>query len=117
MTSLAVCVATSIAAAIHTTALFFLIRRPLRGMYGWMLFISASKTIAATGALCLATWLARIALDSALPHYLAVKLHAVFVLAGAGAAGLASYLLVASLLRMQELRGAIDMVLRRGRRS
>ena len=51
--------ATSLAAAIHMTALFFLLRGRLRGLQGTRLLVSISKTIIATLALCLAAQFVR----------------------------------------------------------
>ena len=106
--------ATSIAAAIHMTALFFLLRGRLRGLEGTRLLVSIGKTLAATLALCLAAQFVRALVLTILPAALfPPKLAALILIALSGGVGLAAYLLTARLLKMEELQAAVNMVRRK----
>ena len=109
--------ATSIAAAIHMTALLILLRGRLRGIQGGRLWLSLSKTLLATAALCVVTHVLQAAMMTLfeMPHFAdwPPKLLALLVLAVAGLGGIATFLLTARLLRMEELQAAIGMVRRR----
>ena len=103
--------ATSLAATIHMTALFFLLHWRLGGLDLRVIMVNVARTLLATTALCAVAYPVRCALDSLLPH-LGVKLHAIIVLGAGSAAGLSAFLAVAVLLRMPELRSAIRLVRR-----
>lgn len=106
--------ATSLAAAIHMTALFFLLRGRLRGLQGTRLLVSISKTIIATLALCLAAQFVRALVLTVLPAgAMPAKLAALILIALSGGVGLAAYLLTARLLKMEELQAALGMVRRK----
>ena len=105
--------ATSIAAAVHMTALFFLLRHRLGGLYSGRLVLSVAKTLIATAALCAVTALLLSGLGIVLPAGMAPKLHAAVILVVAGGAGIGAFLLTARGLRMSELDSAVNLVLRR----
>lgn len=103
--------ATSIAAAIHMLALYFLLRRRLRGLNSLRLGISLGKTLAATAALCLTTWVMFAAVATVLdPAHLHAKVAALIVLLTAGGIGLIAFLATARALRMPELQAGLDML-------
>ncbi|MBV9850513.1 MAG: murein biosynthesis integral membrane protein MurJ [Armatimonadetes bacterium] len=110
--------ATSIAAAIHMTALLILLRLRLRGIQGGRLWLSLSQTLLATAALCLAVQIVRALTLTLLPAaLLPPKFSALILIALSGGAGLAAFLLVARLLHMEELQAAISMIRRKRSRE
>ena len=105
---------TSIAAAIHMIALFFLLRRRLTGLHSRRLLSSVGNTLMASLALCALTKLVLAACDTLFEtSALAPKITALLTLSLAGLAGLGGFLGVARLLKMGELQAAIDMVRRK----
>ncbi len=105
--------ATSVAAIVHMVALFLLFRLRLGRLHTGRLLLSLGKTLTATLALCLLTYLLRVALNDVLPSTLAPKLHALAVVLVAGGGGIGVYLLLARALRMEELAAALALVRRR----
>lgn len=106
---------TTIAAAIHMLALFFLLRRRLTGLQTRRLLISLARIVAATVLLCGVTLLLKAAfqtfvLDS---DPLAPKLSALSLILVAGLGGIGTFVLAAKALKMPELQSAIDLVRRK----
>ena len=106
--------ATSIAAAIHATALLFLLRHRLKGLEAARLARSFFNTIIASAGMAVVSLAARHVLGSHLADTMAPKLGALIVLCVAGGAGIASFVVIAWALRMSELHNAIGMFRRRG---
>lgn len=105
--------ATSIAAVLHMIVMFALLRHRLGGLLDRQLFASFTKTILATVALCVFTWLLSKGLGVVLPSGMAPKLHALIVLIVAGGAGAGVFLLAARGLHMRELDSVIGLIRRR----
>ena len=115
--------ATSIAATIHMLALFFLLRHRLTGLQSRRLAFSIAKTLIATAALCVVALVFRhvghaaslTLLESPRFAHLSPKIGAALILTIAGVGGIGTFLLVARLLRMNELQSAVDLIRRRKR--
>ncbi len=106
---------TTIAAAIHMLALFFLLRHRLTGLQTRRLLLSLARIIAATVLLCGVTLLLKAAfqtfvLDSAA---LAPKLSALFLILVAGLGGIGTFVFAAKAFQMPELQSAIDLIRRK----
>lgn len=105
---------TSLAAAIHMTALFFLLRRRLSGLQTRRLLSSVSGILAGTLALSAVTWLVLAVCKTAFEGSVyPAKLTALLTLSAAGLCGIAAYALVAKLLKLSELQSAIGLIRRR----
>ena len=106
---------TSLAAAIHMTALFFLLRRHLAGLQTSRLLGSVMRVLAATAALCGMTVLLQAGFQTFVLDgvRLAPKLGALSLILIAGLGGVGAFLVVARLLRMPELQSAVDLVRRK----
>ena len=109
---------TSIAAAIHMIALFFLLRHRLTGLHSRRLLVSVARTLLATAVLCGVTVLLKalyqtLVLDG--DPQMAPKLGALFLLLIAGLGGVGSFVAAARLCKMPELQSAIDLLRRRRR--
>lgn len=109
--------ATSLAAAIHMTALLFLLRPRLGGIGGGRLARSLAKTCISTLALVAGTWLTRTAIEALGLGNGLPKIEAAATILFAGLTGLGAFLLTARALRMTELQDALDLVKRRRRKS
>jgi putative peptidoglycan lipid II flippase len=103
---------TSIAAAIHATALTILLSRRLQGIHGGLLFVSTVKTLLATAGLGLAAWVVRNGLTIVFPLTHTPKLSALIILLGSSLAGVAVFMGIAKMLHMPELRDALALVRR-----
>ena len=106
---------TSLAAALHMTALYFLLRRRLSGLHSQRLLVSVVRVLAATAVLCGVTVLLQagfqtFVLDGAA---LAPKLEALSLILVAGLGGVGAFLAVARALRMPELQSAVDLIRRK----
>ena len=105
---------TSLAAAIHMVALYFLLRRRLTGLHSRRLVSSLGKTLMATLALCALSKLVLAVCETGFEtSHLAPKLIALITLSLAGLAGVGAYLGTARALRMEELQSAVDLIRRR----
>jgi len=107
---------TSIAAAIHMVALFFLLRLRLNGLNSRRLLVSVARTLLATAVLCGVTVLLKavyqtLVLDS--DPQMAPKISAISVILVAGLSGIGSFVAAARLTKMPELQSAIDLLRRR----
>lgn len=102
--------ATSVAATLHMTVLWVLLRRRLHGLNDRRLTVSICKLLIATAALCVVVWLTRNALNSALPTDLFPRLRAAIVLLGPSIDGLAVLAILARLMHMAELDSTVGMV-------
>lgn len=102
--------ATSIAAILHMVVMFVLLRRRLGGLQDALLLNSLTKMLVATAALCLEVWLTRVALLTVLPPDIYPKLRASLVLLGATINGAGAFIVVAHLLKMDELDVTLGMV-------
>ena len=105
---------TSLAAAIHMTALFFLLRRRLSGLQTRRLLASVGGILAATLALIVVSWLVLAVCKTVFEgSLLPAKLTALATLSAAGLTGIGAYGLVAKLLKLGELQSAIGLIRRR----
>ena len=106
---------TSIAAAIHMVALFFLLRRRLTGLHSRRLLLSTLRILLATALLCGVTLLLKALFQTFVldGSRLAPKLSALSLLLVSGLGGIGSYFAAARLLKMPELQSAIDLIRRR----
>ncbi len=106
---------TTIAAAIHMLALFFLLRHRLAGLQTRRLLASLSRIGLATALLCGVTLLLKAAFQTFIldGDPLAPKLAALSLILIAGLGGIASFVFAAWALKMPELQSAIDLLRRR----
>ena len=107
---------TTIAAAIHMLALYFLLRRRLTGLHTRRLLISVARILAATGVLCGVTLLLKALFQTFVldgNSSLAPKLSALSLILVAGLTGIGAFAAVARAFRMPELQSAIDLIRRR----
>ena len=106
--------ATSLAAALHMAIMYVLLRRRTGGLQDGRLLVSTVKVLLATLALCVAAHVTDALLVTLLeiirPGGLAPKIESALVLSFAGGLGLAAFLLVARLLRMEELQATVGML-------
>lgn len=102
--------ATSVAATLHMTVLWVLLRRRLHGLNDRRLTVSICKLLIATAALCVVVWLTRNVLNSVLPTDLFPRLRAAIVLLGPSIDGLAVLAILARLMHMAELDSTVGMV-------
>ncbi|MEO7717133.1 MAG: murein biosynthesis integral membrane protein MurJ [Capsulimonas sp.] len=108
--------ATSFVATVHMIVLLIVLSKRLHGLGRRELILSVSRTLAATAALLVTAWGLRMALDGLFTIVLVpTTVYSATVLAVAGGAGLAAFIVVARLLKMPELQAGIDMVKRRKR--
>jgi putative peptidoglycan lipid II flippase len=108
--------ATSFVATVHMIVLLIVLSQRLHGLGRRELILSVSRTLAATAALLVTAWGLRMALDGLFTIVLVpTTVYSATVLAVAGGAGLAAFIVVAQLLKMPELQAGIDMVKRRKR--
>jgi len=105
--------ATSIAAAIHATALLFLLRHRLKGIEAARLFRSFLNSIVASGGLGVVCLVVRHVVDTHLAAGSEPKLSALIVLCLAGGAGITAFVGLALALKMSELHDAIAMFRRK----
>ena len=106
---------TTIAAAIHMLALFFLLRRRLTGLHTRRLLVSLMRISLATVLLCGVTLLLKAAFQAFVldGDSLAPKLSALSLILVAGLGGIGAFVFAAKALKMPELQSAIDLIRRK----
>jgi peptidoglycan biosynthesis protein MviN/MurJ (putative lipid II flippase) len=106
---------TTLAAAIHMLALFFLLRRRLTGLHTRRLLASLLRIGLATVLLCGVTLLLKAAFQTFVldGSSVAPKLSALSLLLVAGLGGIGTFVFAARALKMPELQSAIDLVRRK----
>ncbi len=106
---------TTIAAAIHMLALFFLLRHRLSGLQTRPLLLSIGRILAATTLLCGVTLLLKAGFQTFVLDgmTLAPKSSALLLILVAGLGGIGTFAAAARVLKMPELQSAIDLIRRK----